>query len=105
MYARVTTVPVKPGKLDETVSIIQESVKPVMEKQAGYRGALLLTNPDKTSVTSITLWETVADLTGSQFDAAYQERIAQLSELVAGPPTTETYEVRSQELYGGHQDL
>ena len=97
LYARVTTVPVEPGKLDDTVSIIQESVTPVMEKQAGYRGALLLANPDKNVVTSITLWETTADLTGSQFNAAYQDQISQLSELVAGPPMTETYEVKSRE--------
>lgn len=97
LYARVTTVPVEPGKLDDTVSIIQESVTPVMEKQAGYRGALLLANPDKNVVTSITLWETVADLTGSQFNATYQDRISQLSDLVTDPPTTETYEVRSRD--------
>ena len=105
MYARVTPVPVEPGKLDETVSIIQESVTPVMEEQAGYRGALLLADPDKNIVTSITLWETVADLTESQFNAEYQEQISQLSNLVAGPPTTEKHEVRSQakDHFKGHQ--
>ncbi len=96
MYARVTTVPIEPGKLDEAVSIIQKSVTTVMEKQAGYKGALLLANPDKNVVTSITLWDTVAALTESQFNAAYQERISQLSDLVAGPPATETYEVRNR---------
>jgi quinol monooxygenase YgiN len=100
VYARVTTVPIEPGKLDEAVSIIQTSVTAVMEKQAGYGGALLLANPDKNIVTSITLWETVAELTESQFSAAYQDRIAQLSDLVAGPPATETYEVRSRQLLG-----
>ena len=99
MYARVTTVPVEPGKLDEVASIIQTSVTAVMETQAGYSGALLLANPDKNIVTSITLWDTMAALTESQFSAAYQDQIAQLSNLVAGPPATETYEVMSRQLF------
>ena len=78
------------------LSYRKKAVAPVMEKQAGYRGALLLANQDKNIVTSITLWESVADLTESQFDAAYQDQISRLSDLVAGPPATEMYEVRSQ---------
>ena len=42
MHARVTTVQVKPGRLDDFISIFQEFTIPAAAKQRGFEGALLL---------------------------------------------------------------
>ncbi len=93
VYARVTTVPVQPGKIGEAIKLIQDSVAPVLQQQAGFKGWHLLTDVAKNKIMSITLWQTEADLKEGQFSPAYQEQIAKLSSLAAGPPAVEQYEV------------
>ncbi len=96
MHARVTTVSVHPGKLDETASIIQTSVAPVMKQQQGFKGWLLLTDSNKNKVVSITLWETISDMTEGELSGYYQDQIEQLIYHAAGPHTVEHFEVRNQ---------
>ncbi len=93
MYARITTLPVEPGQLEAAIKLIQGSIAPVLQQQAGFKGWYLLTDAAKNKIMSITLWETEAELRAGQFSPAYQEQIAKLSSLAAGPPAVEQYEV------------
>ena len=96
MHARVTTVPVEPGRMEDAVRILRNSVAPVMKQQTGFKGWFLLTESKQNKITSITLWETATDLMASQMNGEYQVQIAKLSDFVAGPPATEQYEVSAQ---------
>lgn len=101
MYARITSVPIQPGKTEAAIKLIQDSVAPVLQHQAGFKGWYLLTDSVKNKIMSITLWETEADLKEGQFSPAYQEQIAKLSSLAAGPPAIEQYNISYTFLNGG----
>ena len=96
MYARVTSVMVQPGKMDESVQTIQDSVVPVMKQQKGFKGYLLLTDSNTNKATAVTLWETEADMVTGENSGFYREQIAKIAKLIAGPPTTEHFAVRDQ---------
>jgi heme-degrading monooxygenase HmoA len=97
MYARLGVTSVNPGKIDEVITLYQESLIPVAKKQKGFRGAYLLTDRDANQVTSISLWETEADLHASEASGYYREQVAKFAGLLSTPPTGELLEVSVQE--------
>ena len=62
MHARVTFAQVRPGELHETIVLLGESLYPALKQMEGFKGALLLTNPNTEKVGGITLWETEAEV-------------------------------------------
>ena len=100
MYARMTTMQPRPGMADEAVRIFRESVIPAAQMQKGFRGALLLEDPGSGKGTSITLWETEADLNAGEESGYFKEQIAKFGPLMAGPPAREVLVVTAQDLRG-----
>lgn len=100
MYARMTTMQPRPGMADEAARIFRESVIPAAQKQKGFRGALLLEDPTSGKGTSITLWETEADLKAGEESGYFKEQIAKFGPLMAGPPAREVLVVTAQDLPG-----
>ena len=98
MYARVTTMQPRPGLADEAAKILRESVIPAAQKQQGFRGALLLEDPSSGKGTSITLWETKADLKAGEESGYFKEQIVKFGPLMAGPPAREILVVTAQSL-------
>jgi len=96
MHARVSTVQIQPGKTDEAISIYRDSVVPVGKQQKGFKGALLLADPNTGKAISVTLWETEADMKAGETSGYYQEQIAKFASVFAGPPVGEHYEVSVQ---------
>jgi len=94
MNARVVTALFQPGKIDEGVSTFRDVVVPEARDYAGFKGALMLTDPSTGKMIALTLWETEAELeaTGTAFQAA----LARVAKSLAGPPTRENYEVKVQ---------
>jgi heme-degrading monooxygenase HmoA len=66
---------------------------PAAERQKGFKGVLLLTNPNTEKSIGITLWETEADMKAGEASGYYQEQVAKVASLLAGPPVLEHYEV------------
>jgi hypothetical protein len=60
MYARVVTVQVQPGKMDELLRRIRERV-PAVQAIRGFHEAQFLTDAHTGTVLGITVWETEAD--------------------------------------------
>jgi Antibiotic biosynthesis monooxygenase len=60
MYARVVTVQVQPGKMDELLRRIRERV-PAGQAIRGFHEARFLTDAHTGTVIGITVWETEAD--------------------------------------------
>ena len=96
MFARVVTIYMKPGSMDEGVSIYENSIVPAMHKQSGFKGTHLLANEDTNTALSISLWETEADMQAGEASGYLQAQFAKAAQLFAAPPTNEHYEVSVQ---------
>ena len=94
MHARVMTYQIHPDKIEETERIVRESLIANLRQQKGFRGALILTDPNRARSMSITLWETEADLTASATSGFVREQLAQVRDFLEAAPTREAYEVR-----------
>ena len=97
MHAGLTTFRVRPGGTQEAVMIYLGSIVPEMREQRGFRGGLVLSNPEVDEGYTITLcWETEGDAEAYESSGAYQEQVAKLGNLLAEPPTRKLYEVSIQ---------
>ena len=96
MYARVVTVQIQPGKMDEGTDIYRDSVVPAAQQQKGFKGGFLFSDPNTGKGVSIALWETEDDMKASETSGYLQEQILKFAAVLAAPPTTEHYEVAIQ---------
>ena len=96
MYARAVTIQFQTGKVDEANAIVKGSIIPVMKKQKGFKGQLLLTQSNTGKAISINLWKTEADLTAFETSPLYRELMGKLASVLAAPPVAERYEVSVQ---------
>jgi heme-degrading monooxygenase HmoA len=96
MYARAVNIQFQAGKLDEASRIVKDAIVPVLKEQKGFKGQLLLTQPDTGEAISINLWETETDLAAFETSPLYRELMGRLASVLAGPPTGERYEVSVQ---------
>lgn len=91
--ARTTTALVQPGKTDEAIRLIRDSVAPAARQQKGYNGLLHLVDRATGKGISCTFWESEVDLTANEAGGYYQAQIAKVLPLMAGQPTREAYEL------------
>ena len=92
MYARVTTFQIEPAKLDEALEVTRGSILPAMKQQQGFKGVLTLVDRQTGKATSITLWDTEADLKAGENSGYYQQQLGKVASFVTGPPAREAYE-------------
>lgn len=93
MHARVTIGTAQPGKVDETIKVMRDSVMPAMKKQKGFKGLFFFTDRNTGKGMSIGLWNTEADMAAGEASGFYQQQVAKVAPLLSGPPTMEHYEV------------
>jgi heme-degrading monooxygenase HmoA len=96
MHARVTIATAQPGKVDETIKVMRDSILPAVKKQKGFKNYFFLTNRNTGKGMSIGLWNTEADMAAGESSGFYREQVAKIVPLLAGPPTMEHYEVSVQ---------
>jgi len=96
MHARVVTVQIQPGKIDEAIRIYRDSVMPAAKEQKGFKGATLLTDSNAGKGISVTLWETEGDMKATEASGFFQEQIAKFAAVFAMPPVREHFEVSVQ---------
>lgn len=96
MYARVITFQYQPGKMDEGLDILRESVVPELRQIAGFQGATNLVDRSNNKVVGITMWQSEADLQASGM-SKLQGRFAKVSSFLAAVPVVENYEVTDEE--------
>ncbi len=92
MEARVSRGRIRPGKMDEFVTMTQETVRQVYREQEGFRGFLLLTAHNQDGVVAISLWETVQDRRAHEASDLYQNRMAEVAPLGDGRPAVEYFD-------------
>ena len=93
MYSRVVTVQVQPDKLEEAISIFQNSVLPAAKQQKGFISLMLLTDRSTGKGVSVGMWETEADLKANEASGYFQEQLAKFGGVFAAPPVRDAYEV------------
>jgi heme-degrading monooxygenase HmoA len=98
MNARVAVFNVKPGKREEVISLFRDFVVPEAKKQKGFKGGLVLTNPDTGQGISIGLWETEADMTATEKSGFYQKWVSKFADVLAILPFMEHYEVSIKDI-------
>lgn len=93
MHARVILGRVKLDMQDEAIKIYKEKVIPVTQKQTGFKGVHLLTDPDTSKFISITIWETENDMIAGESSGYLQEQLNKLAAIFVGPPSIQHYVV------------
>ena len=98
MYARVTTTPISPYRLDEAINLAREATMPAARKQPGFKGYLMLVDKSAGMALTITFWQDEDDrqVTG-QDSVYYKDSISKLVPLLTGAPNVEDFEVAVQE--------
>ena len=93
MHARVVNLRVRPVDTKEMVRIYRDSVMPASRRQPGFRGALLLTDPETGIGISVTMWETEADREAGEISGYYKEQIENFSAYLTETPIRKHYDV------------
>jgi heme-degrading monooxygenase HmoA len=93
MFAHVTTAQVRLGRMDDLIRVLQDTLAPVIMEQKGFQGLTLLIDPRTDRALLLGLWATETDLRAGECSVPYQEQLAKLGELLAGPPLREAYEI------------
>jgi len=96
MFARVITVHVQPGKIDEAATVYRDSIIPAAKEQKGFSGAMLLTDPVTGKGISVTLWETEANQKASEASGYVAQQVGKIAPLLAGPPVRESFVVSAK---------
>jgi heme-degrading monooxygenase HmoA len=91
MYARVVTSQLQPGKMEEWIAILRDSIVPAVKQQKGFKGFVVLADPNTNKGIAYSVWETEADLKATETSQFYQQQIAKLSGVLAMPPVREMY--------------
>ena len=94
MYARFTNVQVVVDKIDEGLSIWRDKAGPGLKQAKGFKGAYVTGDRETGKSVVCVLWETKEDADAAL--AMQSQLIALFGDVLAGPPTVETYEVMLQ---------
>jgi heme-degrading monooxygenase HmoA len=93
MHARVTFATAQPGKINDTIKVMRDSILPAAKKQKGFKSLFFLTNRNTDKGIVIVMWNTEADMTAGESSGYYRDQVAKEAPVLAGPTTMEHYEV------------
>jgi quinol monooxygenase YgiN len=75
MYARVISLLVKEGKLDDVAALLRETIIPEAHEQQGFHRAEFLTDTRTGTCILISYWETEEDMLASRASGFYDRQI------------------------------
>lgn len=96
MHARVVSMEMLPMSVGEAVRIYRERVLPAAREQQGFRGALMLTDPDTGEGLSISLWDSEEYMHASETSGFYHRKLDELDSLFTSTPVRKHYEISAQ---------
>lgn len=95
MFARVVSVRINPGKLDDAIAIQKGQDMPLDRQQPGYRGGYLLVDRTANTVMDISLWDSEEDVLAA--NKVIADRIGPMYEGILAEKVIPTwYEVAAQ---------
>jgi quinol monooxygenase YgiN len=93
VYARVVTSQIQPGKTDQWLALIRDSVVPALQEQDGFLGFATLVDREHDKTIGYSMRASDAALAASESGGHYQAQIAKLGAVLAAPPAREAYEL------------
>jgi heme-degrading monooxygenase HmoA len=93
MFARMTTLQIKPEYLDDAIRLFRKSVIPAARKQKGFRGACLLSDRPVGKGIAVTFWRSERDARANEENCYYQEQLVKSLAFFAAPPIREGFMV------------
>lgn len=98
MYARVTTVQLRPDKLDVARQIFREAMAPAIHLRDGSKGLLYLADSESGKALVITLWDNQDDM-GEVYDSpGFQDALFTLGAIMTAEPSIDTFDMASVQL-------
>ena len=92
MYSQVLRVNIQPGKMDEAIAVFKDSVAPAIHGWSGLRSGHMLVDRAGNKLLAVSFRDSTADEASLMSSGPYQEQVAKLAALFAGPPEVEVYE-------------
>jgi len=92
MYARVNATEWDPDRVEEGMKLTEDTIIPAYQECEGFRGYILLTEPDGEHAMAITLWDTEEQMETSAQVA--RRMVGELKGVLRAPPKTDNYFVR-----------
>jgi heme-degrading monooxygenase HmoA len=93
MHARVTTIEMDPGRLDEAVATVEEQDLPTWRGLDGFRGFTLLLDRKSGKVIGTSYWATQDQMQNSEDAVAPSRQRAADTGGASEPPQVERFEV------------
>jgi hypothetical protein len=94
MFMRIVRPQVKSGKVEEAAQRWQAFAGPRAKQNPKFKSGYMAASPDRSSVVAVTLWDELPDEAATkQFQS---DIMAQLQDVLTGPPTTDEYEILAQ---------
>jgi hypothetical protein len=93
MYARLTTIQIKPDKIDEATDIYRKSIVPAAKSQKGFCRINFFLDRKTGKAVSLALWDCEEDALANERSHYYQEQLVKLMHLFTSPPTRDGYDV------------
>ena len=82
-----------PERIDDTIEEFREQQLPELERQAGFKGVLVMLNRGTGQAAALTFWASEADLHASEKVASRAREAAVASAQPAREPIVDRYEV------------
>ncbi len=92
MYARVTNIRFPP-EMGAEVRGVARGLGPILERQRGFEGFQVLTDPEAGEGVIVSFWATEADARASEGGDSYTGQMSMMSSYLYEPLAPKTYEV------------
>lgn len=93
MFARITSMNIKPERIEDAIAVYKKSVVPAAKSQKGFAAAYLLADRETGKMLSITFWKSEQDALENERNRYYQEQIVKFLDMLQSGPIREGYEV------------
>ena len=84
--AVLTTVEVKPGRVDDAARLFDATNRALVTGHADWLGAWFTANREANEITNVALWKSAAAYERLRSSEEFQSTMAQFSDLFLGPP-------------------
>ena len=91
MFARSTTMRLKPNRVTEFIQTLQNEIDPLLRKEQDFRGHIAFVVPDGTEAVAISFWDRKESRISHNDERC--EVLVTLAKLVKGPPDVRVCEI------------
>lgn len=92
-YVVITTVPMKPGTIDEAAQLFAETNPDLVADEADWHGAQFTADREAGVITVIARWSDADSYQRLRSSERFQAAMAKFGPLFAGPPDVRVHEV------------